>query len=239
MPKSLKAKNLKTKNPKRKGLTQKPPPPRPPRVPPPFQFPAKHRRVHGPGGHLNYGAYKPWLRDEFEFRCVYCLTRELWSDQGQYGFTIDHVKPKSVHAHLIASYDNLVYACFRCNTMKSTKVGLPDPCKVSLAMHVKVSLAKHGELQQGIFFGVTPAGKRMVAYLQLNHDVRLPLRRRALRDYQQRKMIDPKDLLETFGYPKDLPDLTQYRPPGGNSRPGGLTLSHFARQRAGKLPPYY
>jgi hypothetical protein len=153
------------------------------------------------------------------------------SDQGQYGFTIDHVKPKSVHDELTTKYDNLVYCCFRCNTLKSTHGRLPDPCKVSLAEHVK--------LDDGVFFGVTPKGKRMVQYLQLNHDVRLPLRRRALREYRERDTMEPKDLLDTFGYPKQLPDLTTYRPPGGNSRPSGVRLSYYARRNAGKLPLYY
>ncbi len=33
-------------------------------------------RRHGPGGYVDYGSYRPWLRDEFVFRCVYCLNRD-------------------------------------------------------------------------------------------------------------------------------------------------------------------
>ncbi len=33
-----------------------------------------HQRRHGPRGYTSYRAYKPWLRDEFAFRCVYCLS---------------------------------------------------------------------------------------------------------------------------------------------------------------------
>ena len=29
-----------------------------------------HSRRHGPLGYLNYSSYRPWLRDEFQFRCV-------------------------------------------------------------------------------------------------------------------------------------------------------------------------
>jgi hypothetical protein len=44
-----------------------------------FQYPRQaHVRRHGPLGYVNYQSYKPWLRDEFEFRCVYCLWRERW-----------------------------------------------------------------------------------------------------------------------------------------------------------------
>jgi len=33
-------------------------------------------RRHGPRGYLDYTSFKAWLRDEFTFRCVYCLTSE-------------------------------------------------------------------------------------------------------------------------------------------------------------------
>ena len=46
-----------------------------------FTYPPEpHLRKHAPAGYKNYPEYKPWLRDEFEFRCVYCLQREMWSD---------------------------------------------------------------------------------------------------------------------------------------------------------------
>ena len=34
-----------------------------------------HQRKHGPQGYKSYRSYKPWLRDEFTFKCVYCLVR--------------------------------------------------------------------------------------------------------------------------------------------------------------------
>ena len=44
----------------------------------PFDYPAPHLRRHGPMGYADYASYRPWLRDEFSFRCVYCLLREQW-----------------------------------------------------------------------------------------------------------------------------------------------------------------
>ncbi|MCL4201337.1 MAG: hypothetical protein KJ000_02500 [Pirellulaceae bacterium] len=38
----------------------------------------EQQRRHGPRGYTSYRAYKPWLRDEFAFRCVYCLLRISW-----------------------------------------------------------------------------------------------------------------------------------------------------------------
>ena len=202
------------------------------KVPPPFEFPRKaHRRVHGPQGHTAYQAYKPWLRDEFAFRCVYCLTRELWRDDGYYGFTADHVKPKSSQPSLTCVYDNLVYACARCNYLKSVKVGLPDPCGTSLAKHLK-----H---RSGYFIPLTPLGKRLIEHLRLNEPERRAnrLRHLSLFDGQRRQARELLDF--TFGYPADLPDLSRLKPPAGNTRPGGIRTSHFARKKAGTLPLYY
>ncbi len=37
----------------------------------PFSYPNRpHVRRHGPRGYANYESYRPWLRDEFSFRCV-------------------------------------------------------------------------------------------------------------------------------------------------------------------------
>ncbi len=40
----------------------------------PFSYPAgAHVRRHGPQGYAEYANYRPWLRDEFTFRCAYWL----------------------------------------------------------------------------------------------------------------------------------------------------------------------
>ena len=45
----------------------------------PFDYPAQpHIRRHGPIGYADYASFRPWLRDEFVFRCVFCLRRESW-----------------------------------------------------------------------------------------------------------------------------------------------------------------
>ena len=49
-----------------------------------FDYPsAPHVRHHGPQGYLDYKHYKPRLRDDFSFRCVYCLCRETWFPDGE------------------------------------------------------------------------------------------------------------------------------------------------------------
>ena len=203
------------------------------RVPHPFKFPRKpHCRVHGPQGHKAYPAYKPWLRDEFEFRCVYCLTREMWSADGHTRFSADHVKPKSRHMNLTCDYDNLVYCCIMCNRFKSTNIDIPDPCKDSLHKHLKL-------LPSGKFVGLTPQGKRLVEYLRLNLPERVNERWKHLYKFQKQDGEDPKYLLSLFGYPLDLPDLSTYKPPKGNLRPDGIKTSHYVRSQQKKLPHYY
>ena len=48
-----------------------------------FVYPVeRHVRRHGPLGYSDYQSFKPWLRDEFRFRCCYCLWRETWCADG-------------------------------------------------------------------------------------------------------------------------------------------------------------
>jgi hypothetical protein len=203
------------------------------KVPNPYAFPKlAHKRRHGPTGHKLYRGYKPWLRDEFGFRCVYCLTRETWADDGHNRFSADHVKAKSKHVALTNDYDNLVYCCQRCNTLKSTKIGLPDPCEASLKTHLKL-------LRTGRFIGITPEGKRLVEYLLLNANERVRQRTYLMRLFAKQAKADPWELENRFGFPEDLPNLRKLRPPKGNKRPEGLEDSYYALKKSGKLPLYF
>lgn len=121
-----------------------------------------HPRKHGPQGYDRYQTYKPWLRDEFSFRCVYCLERERWDRNGHAAFGVDHVRPKgkAEYAHLICDYHNLVYACNRCNTAKSDEMIL-DPWSVAFAQHLRVN-------SDGTIEGLTIEGKDLVDILLLD-----------------------------------------------------------------------
>jgi hypothetical protein len=201
-----------------------------------FAYPAAaHVRRHGPQGYAEYGYYKPWLRDDFAFRCVYCLWRERWEKDGAAIFSIDHVAAQSVAPKLICDYENLVYACMACNSSKQA-TALPDPCAESFAVHLRIR-------EDGTVEGLTPKGDRMVAVLDLNRSGLRDFRRRwltTLRSIQQAGSTVPPDLLRQWlGYPDDLPDLAPLRPPKGNTRPGGIHQSHFRRQQRGELPDLY
>lgn len=84
-------------------------------IPEPFAYPSSpHVRRHGPRGWKDYQRYRPWLRDEFAFRCVYCLEREIWRDMRE-AFHIDHLIPQQLQPDLKYDYNNLLYLCPACN----------------------------------------------------------------------------------------------------------------------------
>ena len=74
-----------------------------------FEYPSPaHIRRHGPQGYATYKSYRPWLRDEFAFRCVFCLAREQWGrESGE--FDLDHFAPQATDPDLATNYDNLLY----------------------------------------------------------------------------------------------------------------------------------
>ena len=122
-----------------------------------FRYPSSpHIRRHGPLGYRNYRSYKPWLRDEFDFRCVYCLWRERWCADGDHAFGVDHLLPQTTHPDHIRAYDNLMYACNACNAFKQDIAFVVNPCEEGLGHHVEIesdgrvrALTARGEEQIG------------------------------------------------------------------------------------------
>lgn len=189
-----------------------------------FDYPRQpHVRRHEPRGYANYVSYKPWLRDEFGFRCVYCLSREIWFPSGQHSFGVSHIIPKSHSPEHAGTYGNLLYLCDRCNAFQGTSL-LLDPCKVGLGEHVRVEAV-------GKITPLTGSGARLIAILQLDSDTRTGFRRRLLSVVSALLESDhhnAKRLLDQWlGFPHDLPDLSRCKPPGGNTRPEGTFASEF------------
>jgi hypothetical protein len=73
-----------------------------------FDYPrVAHARRHGPQGYEQAITFRPWLRDEFTFRCVYCLRREQWGIViGEYD--VEHFQPRVNRPELGLAYDNLL-----------------------------------------------------------------------------------------------------------------------------------
>jgi HNH endonuclease len=203
----------------------------------PFAYAASaHQRRHGPSGYRNYQEYKDWLRDEFVFRCVYCLERERWYPNRAGSFSVDHVVPQSEDPTRICDYENLVYACTRCNSARQD-VRVIDPTAVALGEHLKVE-------EDGTIRALSPDGQDLIDLLHLDDVPIVGTRRRYLRilslaaRYPEDAEVR-REFLDAFGYPEELPDLSRLKPPGGNTREAGLTGCCHALKQRGELAETY
>ena len=202
-----------------------------------FQYPQQvHVRRHGPLGYVNYQSYKPWLRDEFQFCCVYCLWRERWLSVGDDAFSVEHLHARAEAADRICDYDNLVYACCRCNSVKTDAHCVLDPCQQAYGEHLEI-------LADATIQGLTAQGRELIEICQLARP-RITQARQRLVDLfgtlQESQTPRAAALLKHYlGYPDHLPMLSHSRPPGGNSRPEGIAQSYYERGQRGELPAEY
>jgi len=187
------------------------------------------QRRHGPAGYTQYESYRPWLRDEFEFRCVYCLKRETWG-QVTSEFELDHFEPQSLNPRWRLDYLNLVYSCRRCNAVKRDQT-VADPFRLLRATLVTAlpdgSLRPHdGDTQ------------RLIRQLDLNSPRLRSWRVMWMRIVALAKDRDKGLYSQLVGFPRDLPNLSRLRPPQ-NSRRENLETCWFARRLRGSLPAEY
>jgi hypothetical protein len=192
----------------------------------PFDYPAEpHVRRHGRQGYAAAESYRPWLRDEFSFRCVFCLTRERW--EGPVGrFAIDHLRPEATHAHLLTNYDNLLYVCVGCNAIKGDQE-VADPTQVLLRSTVEIG-------DSGELMAKTSQAAELIELLNLNYFAlcqRRQLLIAAIRVFHQH---DRELYNRWLGFPDDLPELARLRPPRGNTRPEGSFAIAFCATSSGQ-----
>jgi hypothetical protein len=203
----------------------------------PFAYPAKaHERRHAPAGYANYRYYKPWLRDEFVFRCVYCLERERWYPNREAAFSVDHVVPQVDDPSRVCDYENMVYACMRCNSNK-TDILLPDPNRVNFAECLSIA-------DDGTISPLNAYGADLIDLLHLDDPLVINTRKKYMRVVKLKidlpKNPDVEDLfLDAFGYPDNLPDLASMKPPGGNRSASGTAPSYFELRRRNRLDETY
>jgi len=197
----------------------------------PFTYPSSpHVRRHGPAGYSQAESFRPWLRDEFSFRCVYCLTRETWGPfRGL--FAVDHFLPVALRPDLALEYDNLLFACTTCNAIKNDRV-VPDPTLVLLADKVAVD-------EGGILVTASPDAARLIELLDLNEPHWVEFRYLWMATVNLARRFDPAHFKRILGYPADLPVLDTFHPPKGNTRPGGIADAHYLRRERGDLPETY
>ena len=197
----------------------------------PFSYPQTTlARRHGPRGYQRYQSFKPWLRDECTFRCIYCLVRETWSHDGPNVFGVDHIVPKSKDSARECEYANLIYACNRCNALKGSVTDGPNPLAETFDDLLVVG-------EDGTITAKNPRGKRMIRLFLLDSTERTRYRAKLIR--LVRKLRNVADRRAWIGFPEDLPDLRLQRPPDGNDRPEGLEQCYFVQREQGVLPDTY
>jgi len=197
----------------------------------PFEYPTtKHTRLHGPAGYSSHESYRPWLRDDFSFRCIYCLRREQWG-RVIAEFAIDHFFPVSRRPEQDTIYENLVYSCSSCNSRKSD-ADLPNPSDTLTSNAIEVR-------EDGNIEGQTDDARRIIRLLYLNRAKEKEFRKQWIEILRLAAAINPELYRKLMGYPEDLPDLSVLRPPDGNSKPEGIEQSHRKRRERGELPETY
>jgi hypothetical protein len=192
--------------------------------------PQPHVRRHGPQGYADLDSFRPWLRDEFSFRCVYCLLREQWASfRGVLG--IDHFLAAVLDPESTLLYDNLLYCCMTCNSAKrEERVANPEHALTAETVRVH---------EDGTIEGRTRDARRIIRVLGLDDHEHKEWRMLWLGIIAIVKRYDPTLFQKLMGYPADVPDLARLRPPDGNSRPEGVAKSHWAQRNQGTLEPTY
>lgn len=196
-----------------------------------FEYPdLPHYRRHAPAGYEDYSSYRDWLRDEFTFRCVYCLHRERWLGGGP-TFHIDHFVPATAEPSGRCEYSNLLYACARCNEAKRAVLGLPDPCQIAFRDCLRVT-------DDGRIEALNDQGRKLKLVLRLDSDKVVSHRARWMRTLDFLSTNNKGLYQEFMVFPDDLPDLRSKQAPE-NTKPGSAINCYFALRERGELPPTY
>jgi hypothetical protein len=191
----------------------------------PFQYPLTPLvRKHAPSYDKDWAPYRDWLRDDFDFRCVYCLQRERWGKRRAV-FAIDHIVPRESGG---ASFDygNLAYACASCNSAKSDSA-VPHPEQHAYGKCVEVDDA-------GRIHATNRVGKWLIRALLLDDKENTDFRRDRICELRSLLKSDRNQFERLMSFPDYLPNLRSMRPPA-NGRPDSWKHSHDEKGDAGKI----
>jgi hypothetical protein len=132
---------------------------------------------------------------------------------------------------LASEYDNLLYACLACNLTRGSQ-SIPNPLDHLLASTVNVNA-------DGRMAARTAAAGEIVETLHLNDPKYIVRRQRMIALLRELEIVRTDLYRIWLGYPDDLPNLAQRRPPGGNTRPQGIDQTFFALRQRGELSGIY
>lgn len=199
-------------------------------TPNPFTYPSTpHVRRHGPAGYKDYESYRDWLRDDFSFRCVFCLNREQWGVVSG-NWDIDHFVAQALFPSGKLLYENLLNVCRRCNLIKSRRLVL-DPCQIAFGRCLTVQ-------DDGTIKAVSEHGEILIELLRLDREDLTHFRRLVINTIRSLALHDRDTFIQWMGYPQNLPDLSKLKPPS-NTKPEGVSDSFYARRCRGGLPETY
>jgi hypothetical protein len=195
-----------------------------------FVYPSSPReRKHGPSGYKDVQSFRPWLRDEFVFRCVYCLKRESWGTAKE-GFDIEHFVSSMVAPEKRLTYSNLIYACHECNLRKGS-ASVDDPLQFCIANDIAL-------LESGMLVGLSQKARLIIAVVALNSPNMIRWRLLWMQIIELAQTHDFELLNQLMAFPNDLPDLAALNPPA-NEKPAGVYDSFYAQSQSGNLPASY
>jgi hypothetical protein len=180
----------------------------------PFEYPAVPLvRKHAPSYDNHWEPYRDWLRDDFDFRCVYCLNRERWGKR-RAEFDIDHIVPRA-DGGAPFDYGNLAYACANCNAKKSDS-SVPHPEQHAYGKCVKVD-------DEGRIHPKNSDGVMLIRALCLDDDENTEFRRDWIRTLKTLEKCDAEHFGRMMSFPDELPDLESRRP-SENAKPESWKL---------------
>ena len=126
----------------------------------------------------DYRRFRPYIRENFNECCAYCLLHELLAG-GAENFELDHFKPKSRHPDLTHVYENIYYSCHPCNNIKhdiwptdelrAKGYRFVDPCHDDFSTHFTEA--------DGRWEPLTAAGDYSQERLRLNREHLIKIRR--------------------------------------------------------------
>ncbi len=151
-------------------------------------------------------------------------------------FSVDHLVPQRTPAERICDYNNLVYACCQCNSLKQDAKTAVNPCEEALGHHLEIQ-------SDGSVRALTEHGTEQIALCRLNRPRLLEVRRMMIELFSMLEASvsgEARELLRFLqGFPDNLPRLSTLRLPDGNTQPESIINSYYAKRQRGELLATY